>query len=71
MEEDVSSYWMTLKNNKILETERGITRSHYVEKHFGRGYGPVVRHYGMKEWMNKLHVWVCNPALFSLDMSNS
>jgi hypothetical protein len=32
MEEDVSSYWMTLKNKKILETERGITRSHYVEK---------------------------------------
>jgi hypothetical protein len=31
-EEDVSSYWMTLRNERILETERGSTRSHSVKK---------------------------------------
>ena len=30
-EEDVSSYWITLGNEKILETERGSTISHTVE----------------------------------------
>jgi hypothetical protein len=30
-------------NKQILETERGSTRSHFLEKSFGRGYGPVVR----------------------------
>jgi hypothetical protein len=29
-EEDVSSYWMTLRKVKILETEKGNTRSHVV-----------------------------------------
>jgi hypothetical protein len=27
-EEDVSSYYMTFKNDKMLEIERGSTRSH-------------------------------------------
>jgi hypothetical protein len=30
-EEDVSSYWMTLRKENILEIERGSTRSHPVE----------------------------------------
>jgi hypothetical protein len=30
-EEGVSSYWMTLRKKKILEIERGSTRSHPVE----------------------------------------
>jgi hypothetical protein len=30
-EEDVSSYWLTKGHERILETERGSTRSHSVE----------------------------------------
>jgi hypothetical protein len=30
-EEDVSSYWMTLRKEMILETERASARSHSVE----------------------------------------
>jgi len=30
-EEDVSSYWMTLRKGMILETERADARSHSVE----------------------------------------
>jgi hypothetical protein len=32
-----------LKEKKILEIERGSTRSHLLRTRFGRGYGPVVR----------------------------
>ena len=28
---DVSSYWMTLRNERIIEIERGGTRSHFLE----------------------------------------
>ena len=31
-EQEVSSYWMTLRNEKILELETGSTRSHSAEK---------------------------------------
>jgi hypothetical protein len=36
---------MTLRKRteKILEIERGSSRSHSMENFFGRGYGPVVR----------------------------
>jgi len=33
---------MTLREKKILELERGSTRTLW-RNHFGRGYGPVVR----------------------------
>jgi len=42
-EEDISSYWMTLRKYRVLEIERGSTRSPSVENSFGRGCGPCIR----------------------------
>jgi len=38
-EEDISSYWMTLRKYRVLEIERGSTRSPSVENSFGRPRG--------------------------------
>jgi len=41
-DEDLSSYWMTVRIDKIVETAVGSTSSHAVENGFGKGYGSVV-----------------------------
>jgi hypothetical protein len=40
---DLSSYWITLRKDSLLGTERGNTRSRSVENSFGRGCGPALR----------------------------
>jgi hypothetical protein len=45
-EEDVSSYWMTLRqrgNETIMETEKEAPDSTLRRARFGSGCGPVVR----------------------------
>jgi hypothetical protein len=42
-EEDVSSYWIPQGKKRILEIERGSTRSFCAGNGVGRDYGPVVR----------------------------
>jgi hypothetical protein len=42
-EEEVSSYQMTLKKQKLQEFERGALYHTFWRSHFGRGYGPTTR----------------------------
>jgi hypothetical protein len=49
--EDVSSYWTTLGKNKILEIERGSTRSHSVENSLWKRLRTCRKtDYRMNEW---------------------
>jgi hypothetical protein len=42
-EEDIGSCWMTLGKERILTSEGGSSRSHYVESWLWRGFKPVLR----------------------------
>jgi hypothetical protein len=42
-EEDVSSYWMTLRNERILVFKAAAPDRTVWRTRFGRSYGPVVR----------------------------
>jgi hypothetical protein len=53
-EEDVSSYWMTLKQRgkeTLMETEKEAPDRTLRRTHFGRGSRPLVRQL-RNEWMN-------------------
>jgi len=41
-DEDLSSYWMTVRKVKVVETVVGSTSSQAVENRVGKGYGSVV-----------------------------
>jgi len=42
MKEDVSSYWITLRNERMQYIDRGSIRPHSAENSPWRGYGPVI-----------------------------
>jgi hypothetical protein len=42
-EEDVRSYWMTLRQERILSFEEETLDRAVWRNRFGRGFGPVVR----------------------------
>ena len=67
-EEDVRSYWMTLRKERILDTERGSTRWHSVKNSLWKMDLSCLRlrNECMNEWMNEWMnaVIMINPAVF-------
>jgi hypothetical protein len=51
-EEDVSRYWVTLREQRILEIERGSTMLHSVDNWLWKKLGSFVKQ--TTEWMNPL-----------------